>query len=274
MPFEVISAILSHSSLRLKDEDSLYAFLRSQFDKDRNFSSLFEILRFEYLSCESMTSFLDIVADSFDILTIPIWLAISHRLSLAVSPNHQNDRLAESSGFIEHACQLTEGSPLNGIIAYLTRKCGSNVVDHGIISITASSAGSAQSYPLRNIADFASQNFYYTANQPNSWVCYDFKTMRIKLSHYSLRSQSTDDKNFLRSWVLEGSLEGQSWIELDRHENNSALTGRGATATFPVSHSSAFQFIRLRQIGKNNSNSDNLELCAIEFFGVLAEPKQ
>jgi hypothetical protein len=220
MPFEVISAILSHDSLRSKDEDSLYTFLRSRFDEDHNSSSFFEMLRFEYLSYESMTSFRDIVAESFGILTFPIWVAISHRLLLPISPNHRNDRLVESSGFIEHACELTEGSPLNGIIAYLTRKCGGHVGDHEIISITASGSNNVQSYPLRNIADLASQTFFSSANQPNSWICYDFKAMRIKLSHYSLSSQSKDNNHFLRSWVLEGSLEGQSWIELDRRENN------------------------------------------------------
>jgi hypothetical protein len=78
----------------------------------------------------------------------------------------------------------------------------------------------------------------------------------------------------LRFWTLEGSRDGSEWIELDRRKNNTDLNSQGATATFPVSRSDEVQMIRLRQIGKNSSNSDYLTVSAIEVFGVLVESKQ
>jgi hypothetical protein len=46
-----------------------------------------------------------------------------------------------------------------------------------------------QTYPLRQIADFEKQDYFFTKDQPNSWMCYDFREMRVKLSHYSIRAR-------------------------------------------------------------------------------------
>jgi hypothetical protein len=61
---------------------------------------------------------------------------------------------------------------------------------------------------------------------------------------------------------------------VDCREDNTELNSQGAIATFPVSHSDEVHMIRLRQLGKNSSNYDNLIVSAIEVFGVLMEPKQ
>jgi hypothetical protein len=41
--------------------------------------------------------------------------------------------------------------------------------------------------------------------------------MRIRLTHYSLFADR------LKSWVLEGSVEGESWMEIDRQTDNQAF---------------------------------------------------
>jgi hypothetical protein len=230
----------------LKDEDSLFNFLRTRFLKDPICSSLFEFVRFGYLPCESMQLFITIIDESFDILTIGLWISICRRLSLSVSPTHQNDRLAESSLSTVHNCPFADGSPLEGVISDLTRNCGVQIGDRGIVSISANSINSPTSHPLRNIADFENQSCFFTNNEVNSWICYDFKNMRIKPTHYSIRSRCDYNSHYLCSWMLEGSIDGQSWQELDRRENNTALNSQGATATFSISQSSDIQMIRFR----------------------------
>jgi hypothetical protein len=49
MPFEVICAIISHPSLKLRDEDSLYEFIKSLVVNESRYSILFENIRFGYL---------------------------------------------------------------------------------------------------------------------------------------------------------------------------------------------------------------------------------
>jgi hypothetical protein len=97
--------------------------------------------------------------------------------------------------------------------------------------------------------------------------------MRIKPSHYSIRSRRDSNDHHMRSWTLEGSMDGQSWEELDRRENNTSLNSQGATATFSISRSSEIQMIRLRQLSQNSSGNYHLVVNAIELFGIIAEPR-
>jgi hypothetical protein len=272
LPYEVFCSIISHKSLQLRDEDSLYELIKSQFCLDSRYSHLFEHIRFEYVSDESILSFIGLINTSFDILTFTIWEALSHRLSLSVSPTLPNDRIIE----MVHSqdCSFAEGSPLNGIISYLTRKYNCHVGDRGIVSITASSVADSQNWPLRNVAYFENQNSFYTKDEPNSWICYDFKDIRIKPTHYSIRSRRDNNSDHLRCWTLESSQDGESWVELDRRENNTALNSQGVIASFSISQSIEVRMIRLRQLDKSSSHSYCLFVSAIELFGVVLEPKQ
>jgi hypothetical protein len=149
------------------------------------------------------------------------------------------------------------------------------VIDRNIVSITASSIASPQSFPLRHVADFSNQSYFYTNDETNSWICYDFKDMQIKVTHYSIRSRRYGNWDHLRSWTLEGSQDGLRWVKIDDRTNDTSLNSEGAISSFSISEESQseFQMIRLRQTGKNSSGSDCLVVNAIEFFGVLKKPK-
>jgi hypothetical protein len=68
-------------------------------------------------------------------------------------------------------------------------------------------------------------------------------------------------------------MDGQSWLEFDRRENNTALNSQGAVATFSISRSSEIQMIRLRQLSPNSTANNHLVVNALELFGVVVEPK-
>jgi hypothetical protein len=89
--------------------------------------------------------------------------------------------------------------------------------------------------------------FIQGIDRPNPWICYDFKDMNIKPTHYTLRSRRGCNLNHLRFWTLEGSRDGSEWIKLDRRENNTELNSQRAIAPFPVSRSDEVHMIRLRQ---------------------------
>jgi hypothetical protein len=69
-------------------------------------------------------------------------------------------------------------------------------------------------------------------------------------------------------------MDHDSWITLDRRENNAALIGQRAIATFSFSQSSGVAMNRLQQIGNNSSGDDTLVVNAIEFFGDVLEQAQ
>jgi hypothetical protein len=162
---------------------------------------------------------------------------------------------------------MTNPDSLNGIIASLTRRFDGNVHDRGIVTITASSLLGPECSG-RNAADLNSDFPFSSALDSNAWLCYDFKDRRVSLTYYSMRSAFT---RFPKSWVIEGSLNGTSWTQVDERMNTTDLKGQNRVATFPVSRIVDSHFIRLRMIGPNHSGGWYFWLSAVEFFGTLIE---
>jgi hypothetical protein len=71
--------------------------------------------------------------------------------------------------------------------------------------------------------------------------------------------------------VLEGSIEGWSWTELDRRTNNGDLNNSHAIHSFSIAKSVEYRFIRLRQTGKNHESNDILAFYHLDVFGSLRE---
>jgi hypothetical protein len=162
-------------------------------------------------------------------------------------------------------------SPLTGIIAGLTSSCGGNVHERGLVSITDSSHCS-DSYIGKIAANLGNANSYFCSNNnPDQWLCYDFKNSRVSLTHYSIRTPNpAQNRHHLKSWVLEVSNDGSNWTEVDRHVDNSDLNGTSLIGTYSILgqvHES--RFVRLRQIGKNHSGYDFLAVSGFELFGTL-----
>jgi hypothetical protein len=271
IPIELHQAILSHKSLKLKDEDSLFALIRCAISNDRRFAVLLANVRFEHLSNESIESFVGLITDCFDFLSEAVWFAIAKRLVLPVSSPSDRDR------FVNHwvECRYAGSGSLNGIIAHLSGKFGGSVIDKGVVSVTASGIGNAQSCPLRVLTDFTCGiECFITTDVANSWVCYDFGSRRIRPTHYAVRSRLQNDDAHLRNWKFEGSIDGKSWTVLDSHTNDATLHGAGAIAAFEISQSIEVRMVRLWQTGKNSNSNDCLFLSGLELFGCILDPSQ
>jgi hypothetical protein len=153
---------------------------------------------------------------------------------------------------------------LEGIISYLTKKHGGSVHDKGIVEITSKSVDGGRTYGPMHVADLSSDSFFRSQNGPDEWICWDFGKMLVQPTHYTIRAWGP------RSWVVEGSMDGESWTEIDRQTGNSELTTL-VTASFAVSNSAQCRLIRLTTTGQNHFRQECLALRAVEFFGTLAE---
>jgi hypothetical protein len=71
--------------------------------------------------------------------------------------------------------------------------------------------------------------------------------------------------------VVESSLDGDAWTEIDWKENNKDFEGRFPAASFAVSTSAECCFIRLTQTDETHNENDYLAIEAFEFFGTLLE---
>jgi hypothetical protein len=158
------------------------------------------------------------------------------------------------------------GKPLKGIISYLTKKHGGSVHEKGIVTITSKSVYSDDpQFALKNVADLTSCEWFGSKNEPGQWVCWDFREMRVRPTYYTIWSA------YLKSWVVEGSLDGKSWKEIDRQRNNQDFKHHWDVASFAVSKPAECRFIRLTQTDKRHDNYDSLFLRAVECFGTLSE---
>jgi hypothetical protein len=116
-------------------------------------------------------------------------------------------------------------------------------------------------------------SFFWTNDEPNSWLCYDLKNMEITLTHYSILSylNRPNGSSHPKSWCMEVSMTGQDWTEVHRCTDNSDVNGSNLIGMYEVNHSMRCWFVRLRQTGTTHYSTDHLIMCGFEIFGIFCE---
>jgi hypothetical protein len=90
--------------------------------------------------------------------------------------------------------------------------------------------------------------------------------MRVRPTRYTLWTVD------LKSWIVEGSVDGDSWTEIDRQTDNGVFESRWShMCSFAVSALTDCRFIRLIQTDKGYDKENSLTFRAVEFFGELSE---
>jgi hypothetical protein len=266
----IIEKILSSDKLVIKSEDWLYERIWEFIEEDRRNFKLIQFIRFEYVSKSIASRFISNGSDFVDLINSSVWLSLGNRFVEGFSNDRSNCRF-----FHKEKTFSPNGQSLEGMIGYLTLKCGGNVHDNGLIEVTASSIrGSSPSCHPKNAVDLQNRlSCFKSQGEPSSWICYDFKDMEITPSHYSILSYPSgpNQNHHPKSWCLEVSVDGTSWTEVHRCENNSDLNGSSWIGTYSINRSVKCRFVRLRQTGTNHLNRDYFLLSGFEIFGVLRE---
>jgi regulator of replication initiation timing len=152
---------------------------------------------------------------------------------------------------------LKEPNSREGIISYLTK-----VHERGTVTITSTSVDGK--YAPKNVADLTARSCFKSKDWPGEWICWDFHEMRVCPTHYTINAW------LLKSWAVEGSLDGENWTEIDRQTDNQDFRKWNAVS-FTVSDPVESRFIRLIQTDKRPGGNGHLFLGAVEFFGTLSE---
>jgi hypothetical protein len=76
---------------------------------------------------------------------------------------------------------------------------------------------------------------------------------------------------FLRSWSMQGSNDGQSWVDLSTHVNDCGLASPSRWVFWPVSSVVPYAQFRLIMTGPSAStvSPNTLALSNIEFYGFF-----
>jgi hypothetical protein len=121
---------------------------------------------------------------------------------------------------------------------------------------------------IAHLMDVMDGTWFTSLSRAGECICWDFGKSRVRPTHYTIKSRS------LKSWVIESSLDGENWIEIDRQTDNSDLKPRPHLASFAVSKSDECRFIRLTQTSENDSESHSLGVSAFEVFGTLLDGRE
>lgn len=279
---ETIGWIITHKELRVKNEDSLFLFLSmyvNEYGQDSKF--LFEYVRAEYLSSESIVTFVSLL--SADDMNANLWASIQNRLILDVSPAPEEKRfvdvqmeqhhLRQSEAATKKDLAFDPSRPLDGLFSYLKSSCGGNIVDNGIVSVSSAD----QSGHLCKVTDPSNTSggqYSYSVNGAhNRFVSFDLKSKSININKYTIRSYSgSSNQHHLRSWKLLGSHDGILWVEIDSRDDDSHLNAPYAVHTFDVKkNDDHYRFLQLTSDAPDWGGEYYIYIRNIEFFGTLFE---
>ena len=260
-----IELVLTNPLLKLESEDQLYETILSlAAENGDEFLSLLRHIEFVFLSEPKLAEFLGRIFP--ELLDASVWASLCECVRRFCRSDGKFSLRKSGRYRVDFETFTTANGEFSGIVRHLRDKCDGNPHDKGLISITASSHDRNQCH---QVVDYGWSDWWESKNSANSFVQFDFKSKRVCLSHYSLKSDG-DGGYHLLSWVLEVSNDGSTWEAVDER-NTQDLNGKYIVKTYECSkRSDSFaRYVRLRQTGKNSSSSDRLELSEIEFFGKL-----
>jgi hypothetical protein len=160
---------------------------------------------------------------------------------------------------------------LGGIAAYFRKKTGENPVKGGLINV---------SYLTGNpycdkLFEKDWKCYWSSGNSAGQWIAFNFPKHAVVVTDYTLKSPNIKKGwNHLKNWVIEGTMDGVEWFEIDRREGCEDLNGSGKVATWKCQQPRKVRTVRIRQIGKNHRNLDDIQLSGVEFFGRVFDVQE
>ncbi|KAL6861699.1 hypothetical protein ACP4OV_017399 [Aristida adscensionis] len=167
----------------------------------------------------------------------------------------------------------------NGVIYYAGTSFGKhqwmNPVLTKNITVTASSPNSRYTDPKALV----SKNFQGTCfagpciedGKKCSWWMVDIgQDHQLMCNYYTVRQDGST--TFMRSWVLQGSIDGQNWTSLRVHNDDRTICHPGQFASWPVVGPLAllpFRFFRVALTGPAAGGTWNLCICSLELYGYF-----
>ena len=270
---DLLLNILKSDKLCLNDEDWLFDVVWNLYEKDSNYSDLFQYIFFPNLSHGLITKFINNIL--LDDINPSIWNSFT-QIFTREYPIKSKEKLMQR--YIGKRIDNSEIDIFDGIFSYLYGIYKSNLHSAGAVSVFSS--GVNYRFPTRfdfNIVDVNKIETYFQSNDiPNSWICIDFKDMKISPTKYAIRSRHDFDQgcDHLKTWVLEASNDNINWILLDEEKDRKELDGKSYTCLYEIKNQTNqyFKYIRLRSTDANASGHYNLTFSAIEFHGYLIAP--
>ena len=216
------------------NEDSLLDFINEVFSEeemkdDINIIDFYEIIDIDSLSPSKQREFLEGI--DISLLTVNLWRKICDIIlsdERKKEKDKQTDEHDEKEKKIDIFYDGNSSHRFHGIIHHLTEKCGGNVNEKGVVTVTASS----NNYICNKVVDLDSDSIFQTDDTPNQWVRYDFNERRVRPTHYTIRTRNDNcDGGNPQNWVIEVSNSGNDndWKIIESCQNVTSTQKAGQT---------------------------------------------
>ena len=269
LPFEILEQIISTDELNVEDENAL-AFWVSKVIMDRGEScvGLIKCLNLADLSDQTQLELckrqeVDAHALLDDVKKAKQNPNQPKRRYLA--PQIEVDTLIQTNNQL--TIEIPEDKSVKGILDY--------ILSHqkaGISEIRLEVSSTHYKYFLpKNLLELSNQHScWYSGDEPNQWVIYDFSPRKININAYTLRtSGGNKGQGHLKSWRVTASNDGRKWTHIDERQNVIELNSNYAAMSFKCKSPGFFRLIKITQIDVNHHNDYYFILSCCEFFGQI-----
>ncbi|EFC43282.1 predicted protein [Naegleria gruberi] len=180
------------------------------------------------------------------------------------SPKYLRPRTAR---LFTHTSDFDEGGVLYWLGTLYHTETYSSPIGRGLLKVTTSigfEAGSDEDVISRVPV---SCNLI---NSPNTTITFEFVSNMILPSAYTIRHTNARDTECLRTWRFQGSIDGLTFTDLKVHNNDSTLTTKSQSATFPITDCNEYyKYFRILQDGPNSSSNNYLSFGGFEIYGAV-----
>jgi hypothetical protein len=265
LPVNIFKLLLADNRLEIESEDWLLKVVVDRISTDNSLIGLLDYIECKYLSVEGISTFVSML--SKESISSSVWSSLCRRLEIPVSVPNVNPRARD------HSFTLDRNRPFDGVFAHLSRQCGENPHNAGLVAISANDRCS--SFVCHDLVSEGKQWRSESADVDH-YVKIDLKDLRLTPSAYSVKTHGSlwTGRLFVRSWRFEGSNDDSRWEVLDSHANSDELMGDDRENSFAISTTTRFRFLRFIQAGVNSSNSRFFCLQRLEAFGLLQSIRQ
>lgn len=193
--------------------------------------------------------------------------SISSSTSHINEDNSNSESVSTSPSFGNNNQNLFD--PSSGIFSRLTKECGGNVFELGVVGISGNYTNEEMHRSLAGLAAPNWDSHYESADQKNSWIQFFFYHRKVTINKYLLTTFN-GKTGHLTQWKLEGSNDGgKNWTIIDERQSVTQLCSPSSKCLFKCKEVDSFNTIKLTQTGPNSDGNDILYLSNIEFYGTI-----
>lgn len=128
----------------------------------------------------------------------------------------------------------------------------------------------SSSYCFASILNHLKTDFWASLNIQNSYIQLRLNNFAVAITGYSLQTYDLDkDLNHLREWSIQGSLDGEKWVEIDRREPCNDLNGPLLYKYYQCQVIRPCRYIKIVSEGENHNQNYILTISSFEIFGLL-----